>query len=54
MNWDRAIELLENGEADLVVTQAVLLMENGKTWLSFDGKEWCELNNRGYSDIVNS
>lgn len=42
MNWDRAIELLENGEARMVVTQTVLLSAEGKTWISFDGIEWKE------------
>ena len=42
MNWDKAIDLLENGEARLVVTQAVILTSGGRTWLSFDGEEWEE------------
>lgn len=45
MNWDKAIELLEKGEASLVVTQAVILSAHGKIWISFDGREWEETFN---------
>lgn len=43
MNWDKAIELLEKGEARMVVTQAILLSAEGKVWVSFDGSEWKEM-----------
>lgn len=42
MNWDRAIELLENGEARMVVTQTVVMRAEGKTWVSFNGEDWEE------------
>lgn len=42
MNWDKAIELLENGEARLVVTETLILSYNGKVYVGFDGKEWEE------------
>ena len=42
MNWNKAIELLEKGEARMVVTQAVILSAEGKTWISFDGEKWEE------------
>lgn len=48
MNWDKAIELLERGEASMVVTQVVVFCSNGKTWISFDGQDWEETD----SDIV--
>lgn len=47
MNWDKAIELLENGDASMVITQAVLLEEGGRTWLSLDGIEWKEWGHTG-------
>lgn len=40
MNWDKAIELLEKGEARAVVLSVVLLEHEGKRYLSFDGDEW--------------
>lgn len=48
MDWDKAIELLENGEARMIVTQAVIITAEGKTWISFDGNEWREWR---HSDI---
>lgn len=43
MNWDKAIELLEKGQANAVITQVILLAYDGRVWLSFDGKEWDEV-----------
>lgn len=42
MNWDRAIEMMENGEAEMVALTAVVMKAGGKVWLSFDGQEWEE------------
>ena len=42
MNWDRAIEMMENGEAEMVALTAVVMKSGGKVWLSFDGHEWEE------------
>ena len=42
MNWDRAIELLEKGEARMTVTQSVILSAEGKIWISFNGEDWEE------------
>lgn len=42
MNWDKAIGLLETGQAEMVALTAVVLRSGGKVWLSFDGKEWEE------------
>lgn len=46
MNWDKAIELLEKGQAHLTVVTAVLLDAEDKVWLSFDGQVWGLLDNK--------
>ena len=42
MNWYRAIEMMENGEAEMVALTAVVIKACDKVWLSFDGQEWEE------------
>lgn len=42
MNCDKAIEMMENGEAEMVALTAVVMKAGGKVWLSFDGHEWEE------------
>jgi hypothetical protein len=41
MNWDKAIEMLENGEGEMAILQVVLLKgRDGRIWMSFSGEEW--------------
>lgn len=42
MNWDKAIDMLESGEAEMAVLTAVVMRTGGKVWMSFDGEEWEE------------
>lgn len=46
MNWGKAIQLIESGEARLVATTTVLLEHDGALWMSFDGIEWEKLDSR--------
>lgn len=42
MDWNKAIDMLEKGEAEIAVLTAVVMRSGGKVWLSFDGEEWEE------------
>lgn len=46
MNWDKAIEMLEEGGADMVVLTALVMRSGNRVWLSFDGKEWEETESK--------
>lgn len=40
MDNDKAMGLLERGEADGILVSVLLLRSRGHIWLSFDGNEW--------------
>ena len=40
MNWGKAIELIENGDARVAFISTILLEHEGILYISFDGIEW--------------
>ena len=46
MNKDRAIRMLERGDAYAVVTQVILLSCEDRMWMSFDGEDWEETESK--------
>lgn len=48
MTWDEAIEAIENGDARMLIVQAVILKTKGKIYLTFNGEEWEETD----SDMI--
>jgi len=44
MNWDKAIEMIESGDARMVLISAVFIAEGGRMWMSFDGNEWEQID----------
>lgn len=46
MDWNRAIELIEDGDAKMLAITTILLEHNGLLYMSFDGVEWEEIESK--------